>query len=175
PVGTRQTLFLDFDGASVNFHGTRRLSGLSSFLPGWELTAADENAVIDAILSRVTTSLSTYIQANGLNDNLGVQILNSRHNPDRCGIDPLVSRVVVGGTQAEAGFTGGTAGEAEDTDVGNFKTNDEAVATLDFIKDGLDHYPPRPEQVVDFVARAAATLVLHEAGHLFGCFHTDQS
>jgi hypothetical protein len=183
PVGTRQALFLDFDGASVNFSrywgattsGTRQLSGLSSFLPGWGLTAADENAVIDAILSRVTDSLATYIQANGLNDNFGVQILNSRDNPDRFGSDPLVSRVVVGGTPAEAGFSGDFVGFSSDTDVGNFKTNDEAVATLDFIQDGMDVYHPRPDQVVDFVAVGAATLALHEAGHIFGCFHTDQS
>jgi hypothetical protein len=183
PVGTRQALFLDFDGASVNFShysvaptsGTRRLSGLSSFLPSWGLTAADENAVIDAIVSRVTNSLATYIQANGLNDNFGVQILNSRDHPGRFGIDPLVSRVVVGGTPAEAGFRGDFQGFAQDIDVGNFKTNDEAVATLAFIKEGLDLNHPRPEQVVDFVALGAATIVLHEAGHLFGCFHTDQS
>src|SRR5262249_45167332 len=62
PVGARQILFLDFDGADVNFNkypgiqagGIRHLSPLSSFLPVWGLTAADEDAIIDAVLARVT-------------------------------------------------------------------------------------------------------------------------
>jgi len=37
--------------------------------------------------------------ATGLNPNFGVQILNSRDDADHFGNDPLVSRVVVGGTQ----------------------------------------------------------------------------
>jgi len=183
PAGTRQVLFLDFDGANVDFNhfpdkdsgGPRQLSPLSSFLPAWGLTPADENAVIDAILARVTASLSTSAQTNGLNDNFGILILNSRDYPDRFGIDPLVSRVVVGGTAAEAHFRGDTVGTSQDIDVGNFKTDDEAVATLDFINGGLALPNHRPDQVVDFVALGAATLILHEAGHIFGCFHTEPS
>jgi hypothetical protein len=182
PAGSRQILFLDFDGSTVNFShfigrkgfGINRLSPLAPRLPEWGLTAADVDAVIDAVIARVSDGLSTYVGANGLNSNFGIQILNSRDHTDRFGNDPLVSRVVVGGTQAEAEFPGNLIGEAEDVDVGNYKTDDEAVATLDFVKGGIDFYHPAADRLVDFVATGIAALVLHEAGHIFGCFHTDQ-
>src|SRR5262245_26056681 len=76
PVGTKQVLFVDFDGASVNFSnfshadhdgGTRRLSPLSAFLGEWGLTPADEGAVIDATLAIMRARLSGDIRALGLN------------------------------------------------------------------------------------------------------------
>jgi hypothetical protein len=179
PVGTRQILFLDFDGADVDLNkfadkdagGIRHLSPLSSFLPAWELTAADEDAIIDAVLARVTDNLSTYLQANGENDNFGIEILNSRDHTDRFGIDPLVSRVVVGGTTAEAHLPDAD-GKSQDVDVGNFKTDDEAIVTLDFVAGGLALPNHTANQAIDFIAIGIATLVVHEAGHIFGVFHS---
>jgi hypothetical protein len=60
PIGTKQILFIDFDGAKVNaskfsFSGTTTLSPLAAFLPAWGLTAADENAVMTwKLLERLT-------------------------------------------------------------------------------------------------------------------------
>ena len=76
--GTVQTLFIDFNGATIdpaifgNPPGSAMLSPLSSFLSGWGLTPADENDVIDAILAAVEESLSTDMRVLGLNGDFDV-------------------------------------------------------------------------------------------------------
>jgi hypothetical protein len=52
-VGAQQVIFLDFDGETLDasifgVQQTARLSPMRDFLDNWGLTAADENAVIDA-------------------------------------------------------------------------------------------------------------------------------
>jgi hypothetical protein len=85
-----------------------------------------------------------------------------------------MSRVVVGGSAAEAGLPGDWAGANQSIDVGNFMTDDEGVATLDFITVGLSLFPVQPPATtIDFVATGIATAVAHEAGHIFGCWHTE--
>jgi hypothetical protein len=192
PIGTRQILFLDFDGAKVNFSkygaeatGTATLSPMAKFLPEWGLTAADENTIIDRVVAGVTDKLSANVRARGLNGDFSrtgvpgqfdIEIRNSRDDADEFGTNPFVSRVAVCGSRAEAGFLDLHIGEAETTDVGNFKTDDEAVATVDIIQFGLSVFPIRkPATVIDFASETLANLAAHEAGHIFGCFHTDQS
>jgi hypothetical protein len=193
PVGTKQILYLDFDGATVNLArfrgstltGNKSLPPLAQSLPEWGLTASDENAVIDEVVAMVKEKLYSYVAANGLNGDFastgiagqfGIDIRNSRDDPDEYGKNPLVSRVVIGGTPEEAGLPAGILGMSEDIDVGNFKTDDESVATVDFITLGLALFPIQPPATkIDFIATGIATLVAHEAGHLFGCFHTDQN
>jgi hypothetical protein len=191
PVGAKQVLFLDFDGAEVDFgdfdqppkdHAT--LSPMVDFLEGWKLTAADESALIDNIIARVTKYLSGDVKADGLNGDydrtrrpgeFGLEIRNSRDHRDTFGIDPLVSRIVVGGTAEEAGFDG-YSGLAETLDVGNFKTSDQGVGTLSWITDGIENIGfEAPVTRLDLMAEGIALLVAHEAGHIFGCFHTDQA
>src|SRR5262245_10479325 len=192
PVGTKQVLFVDFDGASVNFSnfehadhdgGTRRLSPLSAFLGEWGLTPADENAVIDATLAVMRARLSGDIRALGLNGDFAatgrpgdfdIEIRNSRDNADTFGTDPFVSRVVIGGTTDEVGFTG--AGLAPDIDPGNFQTNDEAVVKLSFVKNLLDRIPVQPPHTrIELIGLLIGSFACHEAGHIFGNFHTDIS
>lgn len=191
PVGTHQILFLDFDGAAVNFtpfgaevSGTKQLRPLSSFLPSWGLSAADENAVIDGVVAKVRQKLATYVRANGLNGDYAatgvpgqfdLEIRNSRDNPDEFGKNPFVSRVVVGGTAAETGFPPNRLGNSQYIDVGNFKTDDEAVAFLGVFEPALaviEIAPPATK--LDFITEGISIIVSHEAGHIFGCFHTDQ-
>ncbi|HEY7087237.1 MAG TPA: hypothetical protein VH518_04055 [Tepidisphaeraceae bacterium] len=197
PVGAHQILFLDFDGAIVDYSDFAEsrlpkkatLSPMSSFLTGWGLTAADENAVIDGVVARMKELLSDDIRANGLNGdyastgqpgNFDIEIRNSRDQQDTWGIDPLVSRVVIGGTAEEAGLVGklaGFFGENETNDIGNFKTNDQAVASLSWITDGIQFAgvgAVAPVTQVDLVATGIAVLAAHEVGHIFGCGHTDQ-
>ncbi|HEY1378503.1 MAG TPA: hypothetical protein VGF55_17015 [Gemmataceae bacterium] len=182
PAGAKQILYLDFDGATVNFNkfagnpirGGRTLIPLAAVLPDWGLTAADLNAVIDGVVSQVTDKLFTYVRANGLNPTTGVEIWNSRDHADP-GNDPLVSRIVVGGKGGEPGFDPGTGGIAQDIDVGNFKTDDMAVVLGDIITSALQLIPIQaPATVRDFAVAGIADLVAHEAGHILGCFHTEQ-
>src|SRR5262245_58695185 len=192
PVGTKQVLFIDFDGASVNFSnfshadhdgGTRRLSPLSAFLGEWGLTPGDENAVIDATLAVMRARLSGDIRALGLNGDYAatgrpgdfdIEIRNSRDDADTFGTDPFVSRVVIGGTPEEAGIPG--AGLASDIDPGNFQTNDEAVVTLSFETKALDLIPVQsPHTRIEFIGLLLGVGASHEAGHIFGNFHTDIS
>jgi hypothetical protein len=190
PVGARQILFLDFDGATVDFNrfsgnqihgstgnelrGQKSLLPLAAVLPDWGLTTADLNAVIDGIVSQVTDKSFTYVRANGLNPTIGLEIWNSRDHADP-GNDPLVSRIVVGGTGGQSGFDPNIGGMGQDIDVGNFKTDDMAVALLDFITHGLQQVSIQtPATARDFAVAGTSVIIAHEVGHLLGCWHTEQ-
>jgi RTX calcium-binding nonapeptide repeat (4 copies)/Bacterial pre-peptidase C-terminal domain len=209
PVGSHQILYLDYSGPTVDASallngsfppGQDKLSPLSSFLPNWGLTAADENAVIDAINAEVTKNLAQDVSGvlgRGLNGDytitgragdFQIEILNSRDNPGAYG-QPNVSRVIVGGTLDElqapdAGFVG----LSPSIDVGNFNTTETAFVVLDAFSDTSNPYQDANHPFGDFlgaIPRApgvgmAAVLgefvgnvISHEAGHMFGNWHTD--
>ena len=64
----------------------------------------------------------------GNNPTFDIEILNSRDDPDVFG-DPDVSRVIIGGTQAQLGIT--TIGIAQSVDPGNFDLSEDSVVLLD--------------------------------------------
>ncbi|MEO1498334.1 MAG: Ig-like domain-containing protein, partial [Planctomycetota bacterium] len=193
PLGTSQTLFLDFDGATFDTSvfggpGVRTLSPLDSFIAGWGLDPiADRDAVIDAIVASVEENLSTDIRATGINgdfDATGVggqfdiEILNSRDHTDPFG-EPNVSRVIVGGTTAELGID--TLGIAQSIDVGNFDTAETAVVLLDLLSapasdpNSLNQFALDPSvSILDLIGVAVGNITTHEAGHFFGNWHTNQ-
>jgi hypothetical protein len=197
PVGTRQILFVDFDGAKVHDmakfglggSGTKTLSPMADFLAPWGLTAADEDAVIDATLAVLEENLSGDIRAHGLNGDYAqsgvpgefdIEIRNSRDHADTYGVDPLVTRLVIGGTEAEAGI--GVFAFASTTDPGNYSTDDDAIVLLDRFA-GLKSTPPGENlnaipiaaghTKIELVGRALGNIGAHELGHCFGCWHTD--
>jgi hypothetical protein len=178
PIGARQILFLDFNGAKIDFNtylykdpGKRTFGPLADALPSWGLGAADENAVIDAIIRTVTDKLSTHVTRYGTNATAGIDIRNSRDHRDEFGKNPLVSRVTIGTIGPDFPEFVGTA---QDIDVGNFKTNDEAAAAVDWFAGALGNIGIDPSwTVIDVAGAAFGTVIAHEMGHLLGCFHTD--
>lgn len=194
-VGTRQILFLDFDGEQVVrstwdplLPGTARLSPLADFLANWNLQPTDENAVIDAIVANVTENFIGSLQATGNNGlyrvtgqagDFDLEIRNSRDHADPWGL-PNVSRIIVGGTIAELQIP--TIGIAESVDVGNFETEETAVVLLDLLSaNALDPNSINSIQLSGATTRVRAigevvgNIVTHEAGHYFGAWHTDNS
>ena len=188
PVGARQVFFLDFDGARVDFTdiargenwGTQPISPLSRSLNEWGLKSADLNPLIDEFIRRLTSKISTYVRSNALNGDYAksgiagqfdVEIQNSRDHRDEFGSNPLTSRMVIGASD----FTPLTSGIAigQFNDVGNFKANDQAVVTTNYIRDLLAAYPIQaPATKIQFIAEFLSLVTAHEVGHLTGCFHT---
>jgi hypothetical protein len=193
PVGKRQIVYVDFSGPKVNTekfygNGTKKLSPMRDFLVHWGLTLADENAVIDAVLATIRENLYTEI-AGGVNGDyatsgtpgeFGIEIRNSRDHADTFGTDPLVTRLVISGTEAEAGIN--VWAIAQSVDVGNFNTGEEALVLLDRFAglkptppgQNLNSYPIAPGSTkIQLVGRALGNAGSHELGHTFGCWHTE--
>ncbi len=84
-----QTIFLDFDGATVDMAkfeidanpGVRTLSPFSTFLDKWGLSTADEPAVVRQIVRTVRENLAEDVVAKGNNPNTKLIILNSLDIP----------------------------------------------------------------------------------------------
>lgn len=193
-LGTHQTLFVDFDGALINaqaIFGTgnpnANLSPLSAFLAGWGLTAADEDAVIDAILAVVAENIDDDVaalgangdfEATGIHGQFDVEILNSRDHPDPFG-QPNVSRLIVGGTIAQLGIS--TIGIAESIDPGNYEAGETAVILLDLLSapapnpNSLNTIPRAPGvPILDLIGVGVGNITAHEAGHYIGNWHTNR-
>jgi hypothetical protein len=185
PVGTRQILFLDFDGGTARFDGNKwTMASLADSLPLIGLPPAGESAFIDAVVAGVTDRLQTFVRANGLNGDYSatgvpgqfdIEIRNSRDHADEFGTNPFVSRITLGWTD-NALLANSYIGIAEATDVGNFKTDDQAVVSLNFATFALGGYAVQPPATrLDMIAMYAAWIAAHEFGHLAGCYHTDIS
>lgn len=188
--GEKQIIFLDFDGEEVDLAESlapnfppgflvTTLSPLKEFLPSWGLTAADEDAVIDAIVTRVTESLDTDLDWLGPNPKFEIEIRNSRDHDDPWG-EPNVSRVIVGGTIPQL-FSINTIGIAQSIDVGNYDTEETAFVLLDVLSGqlpssaNLNNTPRAPgSSIIDVIGVGVGEITAHEAGHYLGCWHTDQ-
>ncbi|MFV2067560.1 MAG: hypothetical protein ACC645_11325, partial [Pirellulales bacterium] len=191
-TGARQILLLDFDGATIDTSifgagGLATLSPLSTFLPGWGLEAADEDAVIDAIVAAVEENLSSDLRlvgnngdfdATGVPGQFDIEIRNSRDDGELFGL-PNVSRVIIGGTIDELGLA--TLAIAESIDVGNFETEETGVVLLDLLSapasnlNSLNQYDLDPSvSIIDLIGTGVGNIGAHEAGHFFANWHTDQ-
>ena len=200
PIGTKQILYLDFDGSIINpavFGGpalTSRLPSLIETLEPFGFTAADENDLINKIIAKVREDFIGSLPATGGNGYFGqdgragafdIDIRNSRDHADPWG-QPNVSRVLVGGSVAE--FPIATIGIAQSVDVGNFDRRESAVVMPAEIFFPLDtdaailaandaRFIPRTatSTLSDMVSTALALIISHEAGHFFGGKHQDSS
>ena len=193
PGGTgkvRQTIFLDFDGQRLNTNsvfgrGVTTLSPLSSFLPAWGLKASDRKALGRAIKATVVENIQQDLVRSGLSRTVSVKIVTSDEVKDPYGRKG-VTRVIVGGTIAEAGVD--TIGIAQDIDPGNFFREETALVLLDVLSEpgspddpenspisSLNTYMGPASNRVKFVGQALGNVAAHEAGHLLGNFHTDST
>nr|MCE2754136.1 hypothetical protein [Pirellula sp.] len=127
PIGTQQTLYIDFDGA---------------------LTRAETLNLTDT-MARVEQKLRTSLAARSNNGFYGatgnpgefnVRLVSSFDSPDLWG-QTNVSRVLVGGTQTEIGLdpASGLLGIAQSVDVGNFSREESGLVMVDIlIADSMD-------------------------------------
>lgn len=190
PIGAKQVLYLDFDGATVTpetfggFGPASNLSSLSTFLSGWGLAESDEPAVIDAITAVVRENFADIAESDingdfaksGVNGDFDLEIVTSRDLPDPFGL-PYYSRIVVGGTIDQLGIP--TIGIAQSIDVGNFDTEETAVVLLDLLSaeagdpNSVNSLQLAPNvSIIDAVATVVGNVISHEAGHFFGLWHT---
>ncbi len=191
PVGSRQILFLDFDGATLNASVVmgpdelRALTPLAGFLANWGIPAQQESQLIDKIIQVVEENLSADMKAVGGNGDyvvtgaagdFALTILNSRDHPDPFGL-PNVSRVIIGGTMAQLGVE--TIGIAQSIDPGNYQSEETAVVLLDLVsREASDPNSFNQFAItggntkVDLVGVGIGNIASHEAGHFFGNWHT---
>ncbi|SDU97901.1 pre-peptidase C-terminal domain-containing protein [Microlunatus sagamiharensis] len=177
-----QTILLDLDGGTVDTTdlggpGERRLSPLRDFLPAWGLKASQEKALRDRVVAAMKVNLRRDLAARGLNKRLAVDVTTKATGSTAWG-RPDVSRVVIGGTTAEAGID--TIGISSTIDPGNYSHTDTALVLLDTLASpdtdneaSLNHYLRPGSDRLDFVAQAIANVASHEVGHYVGNFHTD--
>jgi hypothetical protein len=172
-------VFLDTDGALVEpstldptAQPSAGLSRLSAFLFRWGLDPTDEDRVVEAMVARVE-------EIFGLLAGDGPPLIDLRWSGDHR--DPWgtegVSRVVIGGSQAQSGLL--TTGIAESVDPGNLDRDETAVVLLDLLSASND-----PESIngidladgtskAELVGSTLGAIVAHEIGHLLGNWHTD--
>jgi len=175
-----QTVFLDFDGATVNTGiwggpGVRTLSPFGTFIAKWGLTRSQEGALIDKITAEVTENIKQDLKA--VNSEVQVKVINSKDNADQFGKEN-VSRVIVGGTIAQSGIS--TIGIAQFIDPGNYGHEDSAVVLLDTLSNptgsaSINTYLGASSDRAGFVSQAVGNVIAHEVGHLIGNYHTDNA
>lgn len=191
PIGTQQIVFLDLDGAvyantvfnpTLPAPGIVRIPSLREGLPLLGIQELDDvsyNQLIDQTLVEVEKQFQT-LASNGSNGDydstgvageFGVTVLNSRDHVDP-GNNPLVTRVILGGSIADAGIA--TIGISSTLDVGNFSMDDVVIGLLDSIVGGVTSVQiANTRSVLDASAQFLGLLVTHEAGHSFGARHTN--
>jgi hypothetical protein len=184
PAPRVQTVYLDFDGATVDpgiFGGTPgsvKVSPLSAFLTKWGLTAADLPDLTDRITATVTENLATDVKTRGNNPATALTILNGLKASDIFG-QPNVAKVVVGGTVKQTGID--TIGIAQFIDPGNYSQEDQALILLDYLSaaagpdSSLNTYLRPTSNRIAFVGTALGNVISHEIGHLVGNYHTDNA
>ena len=198
PIGTKQILYLDFDGSFIRndlfsldvISGTpartQRVPSMDRILPTIGLTTADGPALVRDISRRVEQKLRTQLARdtnNGFYAQTGnpgdfdIQIINSADSPDIFG-QPNVSRIVIGGGNADFGVPPaiGLLGIAQEVDIGNFDHEDTGLVMVDILAQLARVFPLAGNfSIANAFAEFTAFVIAHEAGHNLGGIHQDPS
>jgi len=193
-IGSKQTLFLDFNGSFVRNDllsldvlsatpaRTVRVPPLSQILPTLGLNPQDEPALIRDITQRVEKKLrfqlaldsnnGFYAQTGNPGD-FDINIVNSLDSPDLWG-QPNVSRILIGGSNADFGVPPalGILGIAQQVDVGNFDHEDTALVMVDLLAlIARNSNLAGNFTIAQAFAEFTAFVIAHEAGHNLGGMH----
>lgn len=188
-IGTRQKVFLDFDGATLaaseftpGLPGTIRVPSLADSITTINLQPRDESRLIDLTVAEVKKQFASVglfgtngaIDVTGIAGQFGVEVLNSRDNPDP-GNDPFTTRILIGGTAATY-FLSGLLGLAQSIDIGNFDPSESVFVTVESFEAPATSAPiSNSASVIEAISTLLATVVTHEAAHTFGLRHTNST
>ncbi|KAA1244267.1 T9SS type A sorting domain-containing protein [Aquimarina sp. RZ0] len=209
--GKKQVIYLDYTGGIItprpfiaippgidpNIPGLDEeleLSPFEDFMENWGIENTFFNRIRTTyeITNVVKENIERDLAASEINSDFDVIIISDYGNPvlgkkipeilDKVGIP--FSRVIVGGTIEESGFS--TIGLASVIDTGNFSLDDDAFVLLDLLSltDETDlafensiNSIPLSENATrsDAVTVTLGNIISHEIGHFLGNFHTDNS
>jgi hypothetical protein len=183
PIGTRQIVFVDFDGATISpgtfgLPVTTRIPSMIDTLVGFGFTPQDENALIDGVMAvihnRFNTQLSAfgangYYRQDGVPGAFDIEFRNSRDHADPWGL-PNVSRLIVGGDEFDLGIP--TRGIAESVDIGNFDREETGIVLPGVMFPEIVAIPRAPGlSLLSAMAAGLGQTGSHEIGHFIGARH----
>ena len=188
-IGTKQKIFLDFDGTTFpastflpGTPGTVRIPSLADSLALVNLEPRDEAPFIDRVVAEVRNRFDSVsllggngdFDSTGIAGQFGIDILNSKDHPDP-GNDPFVTRVQIGGSTADV-LIAGILGISQSLDIGNFDPSEIVLLPIEFFEAAATSVPrSNSVSVLDAIAVRLATTVAHEVGHSIGLRHTNNA
>ena len=191
--GVVHRVVLEFEGGLVDrnlfFGGVLdpdpvALSPLTSFLGSWGLGDTAHGALVERIVAVAREELDVQVARVGANGDWRTSGTAGEFAVEVVGGDGLEAqpgdvRLVIGGTTEELRLR--TIGIAEAIDPGNFERTKLAVVLLDLLSgpateaNSLNRVGLAPgSSKLDLIATAIGRIAAHEAGHLFGNFHTER-
>ena len=187
-IGTRQILFLDFNGATFNGNifglpNSVRIPSMIDTVEQFGINRSEENLLIDRVVERFQQNFLGTLSNLGGNGSFGrdrvpgqfdIDIRNSRDHADPWGL-PNVSRIIIGGGELDLGIA--VRGIAQSVDIGNFVREETAVVLPEaFFNEDIDAVPrAASKSLIDVLAMAIGQTGSHEAGHYFGARHQENT
>jgi large repetitive protein len=177
PIGTHQTLLLDFDGETVRNEdygfgpGSLKMAPLSRFVTQFGLSVAETPLFIREITRR-TQAKFDQLAIDTNNPNFRISVKNTLDDGDLWGL-PFVSRVIVGDVLVVTNpIIPALFGIAESIDPGNFATEETSLV---FASNFAAFVPTVPISATATTLQLASEMIArttaHEAGHMFGIWH----